>query len=141
MLISIVFIVSKTCDCFTTTNLIINHLFQPFTLHPKKKLVLLSIAFVWVFTIAVAVGPLLDNGNIEPYNLFVSRDVYFKNRRVIDTNALNAFALKLFTFQPGLHNSTESQISEVVNSRSWRFLTQFIQSKYSEKFKVEAFHG
>ena len=134
-------LVIQTCGCFTTINLKINPLFQPYSLHPKKKLLLLSIAFVWLLTIAVAIGPLLDNGNVEPYNLIVSQDVYFNNRRIIDTNALKAFVLKLFTFQPGLHNSTENEISQVVNSRSWRFLTHLIQSKYSDKFKVEAFHG
>ena len=104
---------------------------------------LLSIVFVWLFNIAVAVGPLLDNDNIitEPYNLVVSKDAYFNNRRIVNTDTLKSFVLKLFTFQPGLHNSTENEISQVVNSRSWRFLSQFLQSKYSKKFKVEAIHG
>ena len=102
---------------------------------------LLSIVIIWLLTIAVAVGPLLDNDNIEPYNLIVNKDVYFNNRRTVHTDALRSFALKLFTFLPGLHNATENEINQVVSSRSWHFLSQFIQSKYSEQFKVEAFHG
>ena len=86
-------------------------------------------------------GPLLEqNDHVFYQSAVIKNNIYFKYGD-IDFDALKLFAIKMFTFHPALKNSTISQQNEVLNTKSWTTLINFIKGNLENNFEVNGFYG
>ena len=116
-------------------------IFQPFSSHPKKNPLVLSICVLWVVCLCVAFLPLLEyDGNVYYQSVVVKNSPYFKTWD-INFNTLKSFAIKLFTFHPDLRNASTIEKGRVINSTSWKELDQFIGDLMPGSTEIGSYNG
>ena len=114
---------------------------QPFTIHPKRTHVCQGIVFIWVFSFAIAVGPLMEKNNHMLYQTALMEQNPFFRPWNVTFDTLKSFTIKLIQFHPNMKNLTNLDVETVVNTKSWLVLTKLLKSRYSEKFIPKSYYG
>ena len=99
-------------------------------------------AFIWIYSLALAVGPLLElDGHVFYQSAHIKNSLFFKNWDV-SFDALQAFALKLLEYHPNVRNLTTAEMQTVVATDSWETLSTFLLKTTSdERYHPKVFYG
>ena len=109
---------------------------QPFSVGPRKEVILFCILCIWTISLAIAVGPLLEQEGHTFYHLAMLKDDMFFQRRDVSFDALKSFALRLFTFHSGLVNASSTVKENVLKVNSWTVLQEFLGENFSKTFNI-----
>ena len=115
--------------------------FQPFTVHPKRNHVCFGILLIWIFSLAIAAGPLMETDNHMIYQTALMNQNPFFRSWDVSFDTLQRFTIKLLQFHPNMKNLTDLDVEAVANTKSWLVLSNFLQSRFSENFTPKNYYG